>query len=205
VAGTTSLLAYLLPDPEHSSAARALLVLGYLGAAWCWWRASRQARAGSAESLSGWWLLGAVLLFLLAINKLFNLRLQFEAGFRALAKAGHWYERRQPMQFVLAIVLPLVLAIVTAVFLGLRGRRFMRRHPLALAGWSLLLLYLALRQTQEWKPALRWLAAIRYYDWRLALEVAGMLLVVVAALGARPPPSLPQAAPPPGSETPARR
>jgi hypothetical protein len=187
----SSLFAYLLPDPEHSSAARSLLVLGYLAAAFCWLRANRRARPGTAESLSGWWLLGAVLLFLLAVNKLFNLRVQFEAGIRALAKAGHWYDRRQTIQFVVAIILPSVLAIVTAAFLAVKGRTFLKRHPLALAGWSLLLLYLALRQTQEWKPILPWLRAIRYYDWRLALELAGMLLVGVAALTARPPQSPP--------------
>jgi hypothetical protein len=108
------MLAYLLPDPEHSLAARLLLVLGYVVAALCWLRANRRARAASAESFSRWWMLGTVLLFLLAINKLFNLRLQFEAGIRALAKAGHWYDRRQPMQFVVAIVLPSVLGLFTA-------------------------------------------------------------------------------------------
>jgi hypothetical protein len=192
------MLAYLLPDPEHSLAARLLLVLGYVVAALCWLRANRRARAASAESFSRWWMLGTVLLFLLAINKLFNLRLQFEAGFRALAKAGHWYDRRQPMQFVVAIVLPSVLGLFTAAFLAIKGRVFIRCHPLALVGWLLLLLYLALRQTQEWKPVLPWLSAIRYYDWRLALEAAGMLLVVMAALSARPPPSSPPLAPPTG-------
>jgi len=179
-------LAYLLPDPEHSPAARSLLVLGYALAALCWLRACRRARAGSAESLSSWWLLGAVLLFLLAINKLFNLRVQFEAAIRALANAEHWYDRRQPVQFVVAIILPSVLLFLTAAFLAIKGRVFIRRHPTALAGWSLLLLYLALRQTQEWKPVLPWLSAIRYHDWRLALEVAGILLVAMAALVARP-------------------
>jgi hypothetical protein len=58
---------------------------------------------------------------------------------------------------------------------------------LALAGWVLLLLYLALRQTQEWKPVLPWLSAIRYYDWRLLLEMAGLLLVILGALVAHPP------------------
>ena len=179
------MLAYLLPDPEHSPAARSLLVVGYVVAGLCWLRASRRARADSTGGFSRWWLLGAVLLFLLALNKLFNLRLQFEAGIRALAKAGHWYDRRQPVQFVVAIVLPSVLALLAAAFLAIKGRGFMRRQPLALAGWSLLLIYLALRQTQEWKPVLRWLSAIRYYDWRLALETAGILLVVLAALRVR--------------------
>jgi hypothetical protein len=130
----SSWLAYLLPDPEHSPAARSLLVLGYVLAALCWLRASRRARAGSDDSFSRWWMLGAVLLFLLAINKLFNLRVQFEAGIRALAIAENWYDRRQPMQFVVAIVLPFVLALFTAAFLAIKGRIFMRRYPLALAG-----------------------------------------------------------------------
>jgi uncharacterized membrane protein YhaH (DUF805 family) len=180
------LLAYFLPDPEHSTATRELLVVGYVAAAFCWLRASKRGRSESAGSFWRWWLVGAVLLFLLAINKQFSLRGQFEAGFRALAKAQHWYDQRQPMQFVLAIVLPSVLALLTAVFLGMKGRIFLRHHPLALAGWAALLLYLALRQTQEWKPVLPFLSAMRYYDWRLALEVGGMLLVVLAALIARP-------------------
>jgi hypothetical protein len=184
----SSLLAFLLPDPEHSTAAGSILVLGYLVAALCWLFAYRRARLGPAESFSNWWLLGAFLLLLLAVNKAFNLRVQFEAGIRSLAKAENWYDRRQPVQFVLAIVLPFVLALLTWAFLSTKGRSFVRCHPLALGGWVLLLLYLALRQTQEWKPVLPWLSAIRYYDWRLGLEAAGMILVVLAALIARPPP-----------------
>jgi hypothetical protein len=102
------------------------------------------------------------------------------------------------MQFVVAVVLPSVLAVLTGIFLATKGKTFLRRHPLALAGWALLLLYLALRQTQEWKPVLPWLSAVRYYDWRLALEAAGILLVALAALIARPP-LPPTGSPPPAS------
>ncbi len=186
VAGMSLVCAYVLPDPEHSVPARALLVAGYMVAAFCWQRAGRRAQPGPSESSARWWWLGALMLLLLAVNKLFNLRVQFEAGFRALAKAGHWYEQRQPMQFAVAIVLPSVLGLLTAAFLAIKARVFILRNPLALAGWSLLLLYLALRQTQEWKPVLPWLRAIYYYDWRITLEVAGILLVVAAALVARP-------------------
>jgi len=181
--------AYVLPDPEHSPTARVILIVGYVLAAACWLRASRRARVASSGSFSRWWLLGAILLFLLAINKQFNLRGQFEAGIRALAKSGHWYDERRPMQFVVAVVLPSVLALFAGAFMVTRARIFLRCHPLALWGWVLLLLYLALRQAQEWKPALRWLSSIRYHDWRLALEAAGMLLVVLAAVLARPPPA----------------
>ena len=191
------MLAYLLPDPEHSAAACSLLVLGYVVAALCWLRSYRRARMDAPDSFVRSWRLGAVLLFLLALNKLFNLRLQFEDGIRALAKAEGWYDRRQPMQFVVAVVLPSVLALLTGAFLATKARSFVQQHPLALAGWVLLLLYLALRQTQEWKPVLPWLSAIRYYDWRLALEVAGMLLVVLAALRAYPDNPSTSALPPP--------
>ena len=188
-------MALLLPDPEHSTAAGSILVSGYLAAALCWLFAYRRARLGSGQSFSNWWLLGALLLFLLALNKAFNLRSEFEAGIRALAKAENWYDRRQPVQFALAIVLPFVLALLTGAFLATKGRSFVRCHPLALAGWVLLLLYLSLRQTQEWKPVLPWLSSIRYYDWRSALEAAGMLMVVLAALIAHP--SSPSRPPPP--------
>src|SRR6476646_723490 len=50
---------YALPDPEHSTAARALLVIGYAAAAWLWWRVSRQNRT-SEDSF--WWQIGATLL-----------------------------------------------------------------------------------------------------------------------------------------------
>ena len=181
--------AYVLPDPEHSTPARVILIVVYVVAAACWLRASRRARVTPSGSFSRWWLLGAVLLFLLAVNKEFDLRTQFAAGIRALAKAGDWYDKRQPVQFVVAIVLPSVLAVFAGAFMVTRARIFLRCHPLALWGWVLLLLYLALRQAQEWKPAFRWLSSIRYQDWRLALEAAGLLLVVLAAVLARPPPA----------------
>jgi hypothetical protein len=178
----TSLIAYLLPDPEHSVAARSLLVVGYVVAGACWWRASRRPGSAQTKVFSKWWLLGATLLLLLAANKLLNLRGCFEAGIRALAKSGDWYDQRVPVQFFFAVVLPALLAALTGFFLAAKGRRFLRSHHLALTGWILLLLYLVLRQAQEWKPALSWLNAIHYHDWRLALEVAGILIVALAAL-----------------------
>ena len=178
-ANSATILRFALPDPEHSTIARAFLVLAYTTAAWLWWRAAARTKT-VADSF--FWRLGAVLLFLLAMNKLLNLRLRFEAGIRAIAKAGHWYDQRQPVQFVLAIALPLVLAAITAIFAATKGKEFLRRHPSALAGWIFLLLYLALRQSQEWKPALARLEAIYYLDWRIVLEVAGIALVILSAL-----------------------
>jgi hypothetical protein len=177
-----SILSLAFPDPEHSSAARVFLILAYMAAAWLWWRAGTRTQT-VVDSLI--WRLGAALLTLLAINKLFDLRYLSETGMRAMAKAGDWYDRRQPVQFVVAIVLPLMLAAVAVVFTLTRGKIFLWRRPAALAGWIFLLLYLALRQSQEWKPALAWLEAIHYRDWRMGLEIAGIILVICSAIMSR--------------------
>ena len=158
------------------------LVVRYAVAAWLWWRPGRQTRL-TADSLL--WRLGAVLLCLLALNKLFNLRLVSEAGMRAFAKSGHWYDHRQPVQFAVAIVLPFVCAVLVSLLFATKGRAFFRRHDSALWGWAMLLLYLTLRQTQEWKPVLPWLAAIGYRDWRLVLEAAGIAFVAFSAFTLR--------------------
>jgi len=167
----------MLPDPEHSFLARALLVAGYVAAAWYWSRAARTTRS---DDDSYWWWVGTVGLILLTGNKLFNLRLVFEGTIRAIAKAGGWYEQRRPVQFVVAIVLPLLGVLIVSI-MATKSRAFLKRHLTATIGWMLLLLYLVLRQTQEWKPSLVVLNAIRYHDWRLVLEVAGIVLVVVGA------------------------
>ena len=176
-------LALILPDPEHSRPARVVLALGYLVAALCWLAAGLRARNAREQTLRRWWLLGALLLLLLAANKLFDFRAQCELLIRMLAKSSGWYDRRQPVQFFLAIVLPSVAGfVVLMVMLRTTARRFVRQHPFALPGWFLVLLYLALRQTQEWKPALVWLGSVNYYQWRLPLEVAGIGLVTLAAI-----------------------
>jgi hypothetical protein len=95
------------------------------------------------------------------------------------------------MQFVVAVVLPGLAAVFVGIVLATRGKDFVRSHRIALLGWMLLLLYLVLRQSQEWKGALPWLEAVHYHDWRLALEVAGIALVMCAAVIERPPPTAP--------------
>ncbi len=188
MAGPSAVFAYLLPDPEHS-AARGILVLAYLGAAAIWFWAFRRTRQAPPDSCSRWWLIGAVLLFLLALNKEFDLRRQFELGFRWLAQSGGWYERRRPLQFFFAVILPSGVGAIALVMLATKARVFAAQHFLAAVGWGLLFVYLALRQCQEWKPMLPWLEALRYHDWRLALEVGGLLLVGLAGLRRRPSPA----------------
>ena len=185
MAGMNISVAYLLPDPEHSVPAEVLLVIGYLVAAALWLRASRRAGRESQTSFAFWWLLGAILLFALALNKTIDFRRVIELTLRTLGQAQGWYEKRRPAQFALAVLLPAVLAVLTTIYLATKGRAFLRSNPLALAGWLCLLLYLVLRQSQEWKPALPVLQAIHYHDWRLALEAGGILLVVLAPLTAK--------------------
>jgi hypothetical protein len=176
--------AFILPDPEHSPLMRAVLVAAYLAAALCWLKAGWPAHAASGNLSRRWWLLGALLLFLLAANKAFDFRSQCELFLRLIAKADGWYDRRQPLQFLLAIILPVVAGLFVLMLVLTNARRFVRDHPLALPGWLLLLLYLALRQSQEWKPAFHWLSSIQYDRWRLMLEMAGIGLVILTAVTA---------------------
>jgi hypothetical protein len=175
-------MAFALPDPEHSALARAALVAGYLLAAWCWWRAGRRTKQTPEDGFARWWMLGALLLLVLAVNKTFDLRTQCENLTRELAKAMGWYEHRQPVQFMLAMVLPAAVGLFIAAVVLIKARPFARHHLLAAFGWLLLLLYLACRQTFEWKPAYHWFISIRFLDWRLALEGAGIVLVTLAAV-----------------------
>jgi hypothetical protein len=178
-------LAYLLPDPEHSVPTVVILAAGYLVAAALWLRANRQAPRSAQRTFAFWWLLGAIILFALALNKVIDFRRVIELSLRGLGQAQGWYSKRRPAQFALAVLLPAILAVLTTIYLATKGRAFLRSNPLALAGWVLLLLYLVLRQSQEWKPALPVLQAIRYHDWRLALEAGGIVLVALAPIAAK--------------------
>jgi len=198
-----SSLALVLPDPEHSAIARTMLVVGYLAAALSWWRAGWRAtpsakleahhqqrdRSQTAsgeipqrdDSLARWWKLGALLLLLLAASKAVDLRAHCEILLRHFAKATGWWEQRQPVQFLLAIILPSVAGPFFGWLVFTRARRFARAQPLAAIGWLLLYFYLACRQSLEWKPALHCLGSVGYFDWRLVLEAAGIVLVATAA------------------------
>jgi hypothetical protein len=103
---------------------------------------------------------------------------------RSFATATGWWEHRQPFQFFLAIILPALGGLVFASLALTRARQFARCHPLTVVGWLLVYLYLACRQSLEWKPALHWLVSIHYFDWRLLPELAGMLLLCAAAFRA---------------------
>src|SRR6185436_18959173 len=134
----SAILIFPLPDPEHARLARLFLTFAYLIAAWLWWRAGSRTLT-IADSFI--WRLGAILLLLLAMNKLFSLRVLFESGMRAIAKSGNWYDSRQPVQFVVAIVLQLLLAAIVVIFTLTKGKAFLSNRPAALFGWLILLMY----------------------------------------------------------------
>jgi hypothetical protein len=106
---------------------------------------------------------------------------------RSLAKA-----RKNPSAIWLLVALP-VERNSTLGFPSMApslSRRFTKSFQLfdawhrAIGPSCLAPLYLSffLRQSQEWKPALAWLEAIYYLDWRIALEIAGIALVIFSTL-----------------------
>lgn len=176
------ILASWLPDPERPATMRLALGMAYGLAALCWVQGAARARATAADrpGVARWWLLGAGLLALLGANKVFLLRAQGEVWLRTLAQAQGWYDHRQPVQILLAVGLPVAALSLAAWWARGSGHDFVTRHRLAVLGGLVLLLYLALRQSQEWKPLLGFLESLHYRDWRFALEVIGLVLVVVA-------------------------
>ena len=72
-----------------------------------------------------------------------------EAGIRAIAKASLGMMSANLCNFILAVMLPPGAGSYDVDFRSNTGKEFFRRHPSALAGWIFLLLYLALRQSQE--------------------------------------------------------
>ncbi len=186
--GPRLLAEFVLPDPEHSGLTRMVLVLGYLTAALCWHQAVRRAKRSPDGPFVRVWMTGAILLLLLAVSKALDLRTLCEMFIRRIAHATGWYEQRQQMQFFLALVLPAMVGLLLGTIFLTKARQFFRHQPLALAGWLLLFIYLACRQSLEWKPALHWLTSMRYFSWRLLLEVAGIASLILAAHPAPKPP-----------------
>ena len=165
-----------------------ITAIAYGMAAWVCVRAGRKARQHSvadpteSDSAWMWWGCAAVLLGL-GMNKQLDLQtLLIEVG-RQVAQATGWIEQRRLVQRVFA----LVLATLTGfILLGVtwKQRRFLRRNPLILPGIMLVGGYVLLRVVAI--DHLDESAGLKLDDrpWLAALELSGLLCIVVAGLRA---------------------
>lgn len=81
-----------------------LTVAAYFLAAWACWRAFAAADTGSGARFGNrFWLLLAVALGLLGINKQLDLQTALTEIGRSVVHAGGWYEQRQAIQFAFIV------------------------------------------------------------------------------------------------------
>ena len=128
-----------------------------LGAVLCW-RASRRGPTGERR----FWLVAAVLLAFLAINKQFDLQTLFTDAAKAIAKVQGWYANRREYQAGFIAGLAVAFAAVVLILL-LRSRRDRPVVRGAVVGIALILLFVLVRAS-----------SIDRIDWLLARHLGGV-------------------------------
>ncbi len=137
-----------------------------LGALCCWWASTR---APSRERR--FWLLLAVVMAFLCVNKQLDLQtLMTDAG-RFEARARGWYAQRHEYQ-LLFIVLLTVVSVLAVLTLLRRARRSSTPVKGAIVGLALLLLFVLVRASSFHKV-----------DWFINLHLAGLRANHVMELG----------------------
>ena len=142
--------------------------------------ASRKAGERHQHREHSIWRIIALLMLALAINELLDLQSLVTIAGRASAHANGWYTERRTVQLVFVIVWgATVVSVGCVIFLAARNT-----HPavrLALVGVALLGLFMFLRA-----PSIHHLDGIyarvaAWFGWAAFDEVAGFLVVTIAA------------------------
>ena len=187
-----------------------LTVVGYGFAAWTCWRAhsgrGMAARPAAAQATTRFWLLLAVSMALLGVNKQLDLQSLLTQVGRDIAVYDGWWERRRAVQaaFIAAVAIVGVLLVGLMAWLSwplTRGR------ALALGGIGFLLVFVVTRASSFHHVDILLKETALGLRWNWILELSGIGLVAAGAirelraLGAslvrprRPPEPAPAAAP----------
>jgi membrane-associated PAP2 superfamily phosphatase len=156
-----------------------LTVAAYAGAALCCWRASE--RGPSRERR--FWLVLAVVMAFLAVNKQLDLQTLFTDFGRVEAKAHGWYARRHEYQ-VAFIVAAAVLGLIVIAVLLRRARQASGPVRGAIVGLGLLLLFVLVRASSFHK--VDWLISRDLGGFRTnhLMELGGIAVVAIFAFRA---------------------
>jgi hypothetical protein len=160
-----------------------LTVLAYgLAALTAWLAARRAARApGMARGSSGLWLLVALLMTGLCLNKQLDLQSLFTAIGRAIAWKQGWYEDRREFQKIFVIAVLGASALGTGL-LALLFRDFWKRHLLLAAGLVSLLTFIVVRAISFHHVDVFLGQRVSGMKMNWVLELTGIGLVWLAAL-----------------------
>ena len=126
---------------------------------------------GRSGRRRAFWLVLAVILLALALNKQLDLQSALTATGRCLAKAEGWYARRRPVQ-VAFIVFVIATGLLVAAILFRTMRRDLREVWLALIGIVFLLAFIAIRA-----------AGFHHFDRVIGHAVGGVRVNWILELG----------------------
>lgn len=132
----------------------------------------------------GIWVIFALLLLVLGVNKQLDLQSALTATGRCLAQIQGWYDQRRAVQLAFFMTLFLICALGMA-FTLYRLRRRLRRFGLALLGLSVLIAFAALRAA-SFLHVDAFMNAKMSFDMRIVglMELTGITIVLLNAISA---------------------
>lgn len=161
-----------------------LTVAAYAVAAWTCWRAGQTQRGRAAPAPARYWLLLAVAMAVLGLNKQLDLQSALTQIGRDMARADGWYEHRHEVQ-VAFIAVVAVAGIAGAAWLGRLSWPLSRGRALALGGIGFLLVFVVARASSFHHVDI-WLRDTAFgLRWNWILELSGIALVAFGALRER--------------------
>ncbi len=157
-----------------------ITVAAYVLAAWASWQAGGTQRGRAATALARFWLILAVAMAVLGLNKQLDLQSALTQIGRDLARADGWYEHRHAVQIAF-IALVAVAGAAAAAWLGRLSWPLSRGRALALGGIGFLLVFVVMRASSFHHVDLWLKDSVFGLRWNWILELSGIALVAAGA------------------------
>lgn len=160
-----------------------LIVLGYLLATLrCWVKSNDSRQNGNIDYF---WVLLAVFLLFLGINKQLDLQTLFETCMKDWVKSHGWYARRRTLQIVFISTLGLGM-IVVLVALRKRLANIWSQHKLVWLGLILLCIFILLRAATFnhialWDQPIIWGLNLHFF-----LELGALITIIAGTFIQKP-------------------
>lgn len=160
-------------------------VFAYFATGFLAWRVHVRLRnapqADESRRAAGYWLLLAILLLALGVNKQLDLQSFFTAVGKCTARSQGWYEHRREIQMIFIVLL--LLASAAVLFATLRFfRGWGRAHYLSIFGVTFMLCFIVLRASSF--HHVETLLHFEFLGVRMnwVLELSGLALIMLNAI-----------------------
>jgi hypothetical protein len=139
---------------------------------------------GDRQRLVRFWVVVAIVMLLLGVNKQLDLQSWFTQVARDLSKQGGWYESRRQVQFGFVVALACAGTVAIAL-MGFRMRRVWRRVAGAVVGLGVVTTFVMIRAASFHHIDMLLVSGPLPLNW--ALELGGIGLIGLTAwLGSQP-------------------